>query len=245
MIALTGMILEAVVAVLLVVTIAYCIMLDRRIRAFKSEQVNLAGLVAELSDATSNAQLAVAGLKNTADEADGELDGKLKKARSLSEELAFMVETGNSLAGKLADPARRGGSEPLMPARKPAQPRESQPVRDNVAYLKSSKRRGPAEKTEPAFANPVRPAADTPLHEDVQRPVKTAPMRPRTQSAPAAGGQNGLAREPARPLAGRPLHAPAAADRAMAPRAQETGEPDFVSAHEARRTLAQALKYAR
>lgn len=144
MIALTGLVLEGLVAVLLIVTIFYCVILDRRIRSFKAEQINLAELVAQLSSATANAEVAVAGLKITTEEADDELDGKLKKARSLSEELAFMVETGNNLAGKLAEPSLRGLGD------------RHEAVADNVAYLKMPKKRPVAlQKTEPAFSNPV------------------------------------------------------------------------------------------
>jgi len=174
MIAMTGFMLEALVAVLLVVTIFYCIVLERRIRAFKADQVSLAELVTQLSNATEHAQVAVAGLKSTAEEADDELDGKLKKARSLSEELAFMVETGNNLAGKLADPAQRsaaGGRE--APG-------------GNVAYLKTAARtRAGTEKTEPAFTRPA-PKTSEPGPEDSSRVPLEEALRGLGAPEPAA-----------------------------------------------------------
>lgn len=237
MIALTGIVLEALVAVLLIVTIIYCIILDRRIRSFKSEQLNLSGLVAQLSSATTNAEVAVAGLKITADEADGELDSKLKRARSLSEELAFMVETGNNLAGKLADPALRG--QPLVAASPPA----------NVAYLRSAAEGRATEKTEPAFAA-LSPAAAL---EPDQEPVR-AHMRPTirpvaAEQRPVAESHMASSQTRSRPEPEMRPSRPAAVNmreerRQVAP--QRAAEPGIgVAGQEVRQTLAQALRYAR
>ncbi len=231
MIAVTGLVLEALVAVLLMVTIVYCIILDRRIRSFKAEQINLAGLVTQLSSATTNAEVAVAGLKTTAEEADDELDGKLKKARSLSEELAFMVETGTNLAGKLADPDRRGHSV-----------RHEQDA-NNVAYLKTgSKSQAHTGRMEPAFANPVRkpevneaePIQGNTLQDRNQmmgehRRVRPAPVNTTPQPD--------LPREQpyqAQMQADLPRDGTSQAKQSMAKPQPET-----------RQTLAQALRYAR
>lgn len=223
MIVLAGLVLEAVVAVLLVVTIIYCIMLDRRIRSFKSEQINLAGLVAQLSNATDHAEVAVAGLKSTAEEADGELDSKLKKARSLSEELAFMVETGNNLAGKLADPARRG------------EPARGASAADNVAYLKPAANPGVrAEKREPAFANSAASPAQA---------LEMAPERPERGEKPAARVRTQTRKQR------QPMDREAGSDgrgRSRTSSQALSGEAGAVhDGREVRQTLAQALRYAR
>lgn len=113
MMAVTGILLDGVVACLLVATIAYCIMLERRIRSFRTDQAELAGIIGKLDSATKNAEEAVAGLKVTADETGGNLDGKLSHARTMSNELAFMVEAGDSIAHKLSNSASRGGTSVL------------------------------------------------------------------------------------------------------------------------------------
>jgi len=232
MIAVTGLVLEGLVAVLLVVTIIYCILLDRRIRSFKAEQINLAGLVAQLSNATEHAEVAVAGLKSTAEEADGELDGKLRKARSLSEELAFMVETGNNLAGKLADPARRG---PLA---------GQDPAADNVAYLTTAARsRSRTIKTEPAFANPVaRSAAASSMPGQHTEP---GAMQARCPVDPNRGAGLAAKVRPQRMPMGSQADLPA--DQ-LPGRAVSSARPELraaASGAEARQSLAQALRYAR
>lgn len=227
MIVLAGLVLEAVVAVLLVVTIIYCIMLDRRIRSFKSEQINLAGLVAQLSNATDHAEVAVAGLKTTAEEADGELDSKLKKARSLSEELAFMVETGNNLAGKLADPARRG------------EPARGASAADNVAYLKPAANPGVrAEKREPAFTNSAAsPAQASEMAPERSERGEKPAARVRTQPHTQTRKQR------------QPMDREAGSDgRVRSRTSSQAPSGDAGAVHdgrEVRQTLAQALRYAR
>ncbi len=145
MMEIAELVLNVIVAGLLVATIIYCMVLDRRIRTFKAEQKTLSGLVGDLNSATRNAEDAVAGLKVTTKAAQGDLGGKLSKARSLSDELAFMVESGNSIATKLSDPSARGGhiKQPEL-HREPA---------DNVAVLDVRKAR--REKVEPAFSRPA------------------------------------------------------------------------------------------
>ncbi|HHK74663.1 MAG TPA: hypothetical protein ENJ57_05805 [Rhizobiales bacterium] len=162
MMEVAGMVLDAVVACLLVATIVYCMVLDRRIRSFKAEQKLLTGLVGDLNSATRNAEEAVAGLKVTSQVTQGELGGKLDKARSLSDELAFMVETGSNIASRLSNPAAR--AEPVQQRQGRSEPG------DNVAVLNPRKPR--REKVEPAFTRPVsRPGPQSVMNEAEEAPV--------------------------------------------------------------------------
>ncbi len=140
MMVIAGLVLDLIVAGLLVATIIYCMILDRRIRSFKMEQSSLAGIIGDLNSATQSAEVAVAGLKVTSQAAEGDLGGKLNRAKSLSDELAFMVETGNNLASKLADPSGRG--RPGVDV-----------AGDNVAMFDAARRSG--RKVEPAFSKPA------------------------------------------------------------------------------------------
>ncbi len=162
MMEIAGMVLDAVVAGLLVATIIYCMVLDRRIRSFKAEQKLLSGLVGDLNSATKNAEEAVAGLKVSSQAAQGDLGGKLSKARSLSDELAFMVETGSNIAARLSTPSARA-AEPVK-----SSPRRSEPA-DNVAVLDVHNAR--RKKVEPAFARPVNRPATPPAAEAEESPI--------------------------------------------------------------------------
>ncbi len=137
MMVIAGLVLDIIIAGLLIATIIYCMILDRRIRSFKLEQSSLAGVIGDLNNATQSAEVAVAGLKMTSQAAEGDLGGKLNRARSLSDELAFMVETGNNIASKLAEPSMRGEKRAA--------------AGDNIAMFDTA--RGRHRKVEPAFSN--------------------------------------------------------------------------------------------
>jgi cytochrome c biogenesis protein ResB len=83
------MIMEGLVACLLLVTVVYCALLERRIRTFRNGQESLRHLVAELDAATHRAEAAVGGLAATTREAEGALEDRLREARSLSRTLAL------------------------------------------------------------------------------------------------------------------------------------------------------------
>lgn len=84
-----AVLVEAAVGCLLLVTIAYCAVLERRIRSFRESQESLRGLVAELNAATARAESAVAGLATTTKAAEGALESRLREARTLSRTLAL------------------------------------------------------------------------------------------------------------------------------------------------------------
>jgi len=98
------MLLESVVAVLLAVTLCYCVVLERRMRAFRNDQAALVQLIAELDSATGRAERAVLGLSATTREAEEGLEQKIGEARNLTRSLAMMARAGSRHAGA---PARR------------------------------------------------------------------------------------------------------------------------------------------
>jgi len=103
----TDILLEGLVAVLLVATVVYCALLDRRLKALRSGQDGLRQIISDLNQATEQARVAVSGLKAASDEIGTELDGKLSSGRELSEELSMMVNAGERIADKLGDVADR------------------------------------------------------------------------------------------------------------------------------------------
>ncbi len=109
-----GLLLEGLVAILLVMTVVYCFILDRRLRQLRSGQDGLKELIGGLNSATERAQGSVAQLKIAGDAAGGDLRDVVTKARALSDELSVMIEAGNNIADRLAGGATK--SEPSEPA---------------------------------------------------------------------------------------------------------------------------------
>lgn len=104
------MMLEVIVCFLLVATIGYCAMLDRRLRAMRAGQDGLRGLITDLSAATTQAMSAIAHLRQAGDATGVALTEQVKRGRALADELELMVQSGNDIANRL------GGIETRRPS---------------------------------------------------------------------------------------------------------------------------------
>ncbi len=97
-----GLILESLVAVLLIVTIGYCYILNRRLAALRHGQNEMHIVVRDLNEAADKARLSVDQLRSNSLSISGDLSEKLKAGRAIADELGMIVESGNSLADRLA-----------------------------------------------------------------------------------------------------------------------------------------------
>ena len=75
----------------------------RKIDVMRASQGELKELLKQLGAATERANTAVVQLRATIKEADARLGDRLVRARALSDELSVMTESGDRLAGRLAD----------------------------------------------------------------------------------------------------------------------------------------------
>ncbi len=94
-------IIEALVATLLVLTILYCMRLNKSIQQFKGQERAMKETIGELVTATETAHRAIAGLKATVREADGTLGEKLRAAEKFSTELEQQVEGAQGILDRL------------------------------------------------------------------------------------------------------------------------------------------------
>lgn len=78
---------EILVSLLLIVTIGYCFVLDRKLKALRNGQDGVRQSIAELVQATIKAETAMHGLHATSAEIQGELDEKMIEARTLARHL--------------------------------------------------------------------------------------------------------------------------------------------------------------
>jgi hypothetical protein len=112
-----GLMIESLVAILLLLTIGYCVILNSRLKRLKADEQALKGTIAELITATEIAGRAVAGLKATAQECDGTLGERMRAAERLAEGMARQLKAGELLLSELV---RSGIASP--PARVVAPP---------------------------------------------------------------------------------------------------------------------------
>jgi hypothetical protein len=97
-----GMLIDLVVAILLVLTIGYCMMLNRRLKLLKADEQSLRATISELVTATEIAERAIGGLKITVHECDMGLGERLRKAERLSIEIDRAVVSGKDLVSRLS-----------------------------------------------------------------------------------------------------------------------------------------------
>jgi len=112
-----SMMIELVVGGLLIATIAYCFVLDRRLRMLRDGEGELRKIVVALDKATTRAQGAVTDLRVSCDGLSRDMERDFKKARALADELALMVEAGDHIAERLGSASGAGASRAAADAR--------------------------------------------------------------------------------------------------------------------------------
>jgi hypothetical protein len=93
--------IEGLVAVLLVLTIGYCILLDRRLQRLRADEANLRATISELLTATEIAERAIFGLKETASDCDKSLAQRLREAEFFSREIEKEIGEGEKLLNRI------------------------------------------------------------------------------------------------------------------------------------------------
>jgi hypothetical protein len=94
--------IESLVAVLLLLTICFCLVLNGRLKKLKADEQALKGTISELITATEIAERAIAGLKMTVRDCDQNLSDRLRVGESLVRELGGQIESGNKILAQLA-----------------------------------------------------------------------------------------------------------------------------------------------
>ena len=105
--------IELALTALLAVTLVYCIVLERRLKALRTGQDGLKGTIAELNAAITAAGASMRTLKNSAAEAAEQLDSKLGRARALADELGLITASGERIAEPIDRSAVKPASMPL------------------------------------------------------------------------------------------------------------------------------------
>ena len=111
--------LDVVVCFLLVATIIYAAMLNRRLMAFRSNRNEMETMIRAFSDACARAEAGTRSLRTATEEAT-RLQAYLERSQNLRDDLAYLMERGGSLADRLEGGVRvaRGeaGRMPAAPA---------------------------------------------------------------------------------------------------------------------------------
>jgi Domain of unknown function (DUF6468) len=96
-----GFLVESMVSILLLLTILYCVRLNRQLRLLKADEQTLRATIAELITATEIAERAIAGLKSTMRESEQSLGTRLQRAENVTAEIERQLGLGEKLLGRL------------------------------------------------------------------------------------------------------------------------------------------------
>ena len=111
-----GLVIEGMVAILLVLTIGYCIVLNSRLKMLKADEQALKATISELITATEIAERAIAGLKLTVRDCDLSLGERLRAADHLSGEIAHQLDDGKAVLERLTRIVQAARPQAAAPA---------------------------------------------------------------------------------------------------------------------------------
>ena len=96
-----SLILDAFIAALLVATIGYAAVLNRKLGVLRDGKSEMEALIASISESTERAGIGVESLKQEAGRSGEALQKKVESARGLVDDLGFLIERGTRLAERL------------------------------------------------------------------------------------------------------------------------------------------------
>lgn len=114
--------LDLLMIVLLVATIVYAIILNRKLAAFRRSREDMQNFLTAFNAANERAETSITALKDMAEQSGEKLREDIEKASALNEDLTFMVDRGESIANRLEKAARdvnavrRSGAGGVEPA---------------------------------------------------------------------------------------------------------------------------------
>ena len=97
-----GMVIESLVAVLLLLTIGYCMVLNKRLLRLKADEHSLKATIGELITATEIAERAIGGLKHAVRDVNENLGSQLNSATQLSQQLKRQLAEGDNVLRRLS-----------------------------------------------------------------------------------------------------------------------------------------------
>ena len=110
-----GVMIESLVALLLMVTIGYCMLLNARLKRLKADEHSLKAVIGELITATEIAERAIGGLKLTVRDVNEHLGSQIVAATEMTEYLKRQLVEGDQVVrrlSKIAIAARPAGAAP-------------------------------------------------------------------------------------------------------------------------------------
>ena len=97
-----GIVIESLVAVLLMLTIGYCALLNKRLKRLKADEHSLKATIGELITATEIAERAIGGLKHAVRDVNENLGNQLTAANQMSVQLKNQLSECDGVVRRLS-----------------------------------------------------------------------------------------------------------------------------------------------
>ncbi len=110
-----SLIVEIVLSVLLLATVSYCAILERRLSALRKGQDGLKDTIAQLNQAIVNAGASMRALKSSAAGAADALDERIARGRGLADELSLLTASGERIAERMDRGATPAPARTVVP----------------------------------------------------------------------------------------------------------------------------------
>ena len=123
-----GVAIESLVAILLMLTIGYCMLLNARLKRLKADEHSLKATIGELITATEIAERAIGGLKHTVRDVNENLGSQLTAAAQMSAHLKNQLAEGDGVIRRLSR---------IAAAARPSEPAEAAPAAPKVSAAKA------------------------------------------------------------------------------------------------------------
>jgi hypothetical protein len=174
-----GLIIEALVSVLLLVTIGYCMLLNARLKRLRADEHSLKAVIAELVTATEIAERAIGGLKHTVRDVNEHLGTQLASAAQMSDQLKRQLAEGDHVVRRLSK---------IAIAARP-QSAEAEPAKESAREsIKEFAREAAKETAREQFRETFREPAKEPIREPTREPTKE-PVRSQPAGAPLSSAK--------------------------------------------------------
>src|SRR5260370_19524621 len=96
-----GIVIEGLVAMLLLLTIGYCMLLNKRLKRLKADEHSLKATIGELITATEIAERAIGGLKHTVRDVNENLGNQLTSPAPMSQQLKRQLSESENVVHRL------------------------------------------------------------------------------------------------------------------------------------------------
>lgn len=181
-----SLVVDLLLVLLLGAVLVYAILLNRKLGELRDNKSELARLIANFNDATVRAESSIPRLRKAADDAKTNLQEKLDKAQTLKDDLAFMIDRGESMANRLESSVRMARGE-SMPAVAPRAADSRAESRAESRYVETPVRAPEPRATEPRIpeARAVEPGrGETRLREAKPTEARNGAARPGRAAEP-------------------------------------------------------------